>query len=340
MGFGKNRHGGVDMRRIIGSWGDQVWLTVIMVVVVFMSMFIAPSALSIAGLSSMSVYGVEIGLVAFGEMMVILSGDGGIDLSVGAMFALSQVILGVLVLHGFNLWLSILAAIGAGMMLGLINGILITRTKIPAIIATLGTMYAYGGLALVLTHGVDISPFPSSFDLIGQGIIAGWPVQLVLIYVPIALILAMVLDRTAFGWKLYLVGTNALAAALAGISVTRTRMAAYVTTGLLCAMSGVIDASRLVTARPDAGSTMNLAAITIAVLGGTKLQGGEGRLGGTILATLVITWLSYSFGLANINSVYEGGTIGIVLLLAIAAQQGTRLSAVVQRVLQRGQQNV
>lgn len=327
------------MRGAIEGLGDQVWLVIIMLAVVVSSIFIAPSALSLEGLSSMSVYGVEIGLIAFGEMMVIISGNGGIDLSVGAMFALSQVFLGVLVLHGLNVWVAIFVVMVTGTALGLINGILVTLMKIPAIIATLGTMYAYGGIALVLTHGIDISPFPSSFGLIGQGIIAGWPVQLVLIYLPIALILAVVLSRTVFGWKLYLVGTNALAATLNGISVTKIRMATYAITGLLCSIAGIIDASRLVTARPDAGSTLNLAAITIAVLGGTKLQGGEGRLGGTILATLAITWLSYSFGLANINSVYEGGTVGIVLLLAIAAQQGNHLPGMVQRMFQRERQH-
>ncbi|WP_020374190.1 ABC transporter permease [Sulfobacillus thermosulfidooxidans] len=320
--------------------GDQLWLAIIMLAVIVLSVFIAPAALSLQGMSSMSVYGVEIGLVAFGEMMVILSGNGGIDLSVGAMFALSQVILGVLVMHGLDVWEALFVVMVAGGILGLLNGVLVTLMKIPAIIATLGTMYVYGGIALVLTHGIDISPFPTSFDLIGQGLIAGWPVQLILIYIPVAVVLALLLSRTAFGWKLYLVGTNATAAMLNGISVTQTRLITYAITGLLCSIAAIIDASRLVTARPDAGSTMNLAAITIAVLGGTKLQGGEGRISGTILATLAITWLSYSFGLANINSVYESGTVGIVLLLAIAAQQSHRLIGAVKRLLHRRQQYV
>ncbi|WP_430626160.1 ABC transporter permease [Sulfobacillus thermotolerans] len=311
-----------------------------MIAVIVLSVFIAPSALSLQGISAMSVYGVEIGLVAFGEMMVILSGNGGIDLSVGAMFALSEVILGVLVLHGLNVWIAVFVVFFGGIILGLINGILVTVMNIPAIIATLGTMYAYGGIALVLTHGIDISPFPASFDIIGQGLIAGWPLQLLLIYLPVAVILALLLSRSAFGWRLYLVGTNATAAMLNGISIMKTRLVTYAITGLLCSLAAVIDASRLVTARPDAGSTMNLAAITIAVLGGTKLQGGEGRLSGTILATLAITWLSYSFGLANINSVYEGGTVGIVLLLAIAAQQGHRVASAIQHLVHRGQQHV
>ena len=129
-----------------------------------------------------------------------------------------------------------------------------------------------------------------------------------------------------------LVGSNALAAQYSGISVNKVRLVAYVGAGLLSAVAGIIDASRLVTARPDAGSTANLAAITIAVLGGTKLQGGEGSIGGTILATLAITWLGYAFGLANINAVYEEGAVGIVLLLTIAAQEHSHLLKIFRHI--------
>jgi ribose/xylose/arabinose/galactoside ABC-type transport system permease subunit len=300
---------------------SQGWLFGMFLVIVAVSWALAPASLSVTGISAMSVYGVEIGLIAFGEMLVILSGGGGIDLSVGSMFALSQVLLGVLVLHHLSLALAMVIALASGMAMGLVNGLIVTALGIPAIIVTLATMYAYGGLALVLTHGIDISPFPPSFDFIGQGLVLGLPFQLVAIYAPVAVLIALILYRTAYGWNLQLVGTNALAAQYSGVSVMKTRLATYASAGVLSAMAGIIDASRLVTARPDAGGTANLAAITIAVLGGTKLEGGQGSIAGTALATLAITWLSYSFGLANINSVYQEGAVGLVLLLTILAQQ-------------------
>lgn len=299
----------------------QRWLIVVFLASVVLSAVMAPASISFQGISAMSVYGVEIGIIAFGEMLVIMSGGGGIDLSVGSMFALSQVILGVSIMHGLSLPLALLVSILSGIMMGLINGLVVTALGIPAIIVTLASMYVYSGIALLLTHGVDISPFPATFNFIGQGLVLGMPFQLLAIYIPTAFIVFIVLRQTAYGWNLRLVGTNAMAAQYSGISVNKIRLAAYATAGLLSAMAGIIDASRLITARPDAGSTANLAAITIAVLGGTKLQGGEGTVGGTVLATLAITWISYSFGLANINSVYEEGAVGIVLLLTIAAQQ-------------------
>lgn len=299
----------------------QRWLIVVFLASVVLSAVMAPASISFQGISAMSVYGVEIGIIAFGEMLVIMSGGGGIDLSVGSMFALSQVILGVSIMHGLSLPLALLVSILSGVMMGLINGLVVTALGIPAIIVTLASMYVYSGIALLLTHGVDISPFPATFNFIGQGLVLGMPFQLLAIYIPTAFIVFIVLRQTAYGWNLRLVGTNAMAAQYSGISVNKIRLAAYATAGLLSAMAGIIDASRLITARPDAGSTANLAAITIAVLGGTKLQGGEGTVGGTVLATLAITWISYSFGLANINSVYEEGAVGIVLLLTIAAQQ-------------------
>ncbi len=317
---------------ISGIFKGKERLFMIFLIIVAFSALIAPSSLSFQGISAMSVYGVEIGIVAFGEMLVIMSGGGGIDLSVGSMFALSQVILGILVAHGLPLALAIFLSLFSGALMGFLNGVVVTRLKIPAIIVTLASMYAYAGIALVLTNGIDISPFPASFNFIGQGMILGIPFQLIAIYIPVALLLYIGLHRTDYGWNLKLVGSNALAAQYSGISVNKVRLVAYVGAGLLSAVAGIIDASRLVTARPDAGSTANLAAITIAVLGGTKLQGGEGSIGGTILATLAITWLGYAFGLANINAVYEEGAVGIVLLLTIAAQEQSNLLKVFRHI--------
>lgn len=302
-------------------WLRHGFLLLILGLTLALGILLNPQLLTGGALAAVAVNGVEVGLMALGELLVIVGGDGGIDLSVGSMFALSEVILGVLVAHGLNVWLATAATLLAGILLGAVNGLGVTRLGIPAIITTLGTMYAYSGAALLLTHGVDISPFPASFGVLGQGTVAGIPVQLLFIYLPTVVVLGYGLTRTTFGWELYFVGTNARAAALAGLNPRRTRWWSYVLTGFLSALAGIIDASRLVTARPDAGAHANLAAITIAVLGGADLAGGRGDVSGTVLATAIITVLSYSFSLANVNSVLETGAVGVVLLVAIAGQR-------------------
>lgn len=295
-------------------------LLTILILAIIVANILFPGATSPSNLASMSTFGVEIGLMAFGQSIVILGGGGGIDLSVGSIFALSQIIIAVLIGHGLNMWLAILFALVAGIIMGAINGVLVTKFRVPAIIATLATMYGFSGLALVISHGIDISNFPSNYAVFGQGLLGGIPFQLIAIYVPVGLLLWFLITRTIYGYKLYLTGTNELAARLSGINVGNIRVWAYVITGLLCAIAAVISSSRLVTAQPDAGSTANLEAITIAVLGGTSIFGGRGSVMGTFLATVVITLIGYSFGLANINSVVETGTIGVILILVMLLQ--------------------
>lgn len=295
-------------------------LFAILLVVLAVTESITPAVLAPSNLAGMSVFGVEVGLLALGETVVILGGGGGIDLSVGAMLAVSQVVLGVLFQAHVNVWIAALAALLAGVAMGTINGLFITVLGIPAILVTLATLYAYQGIALVLAKGVDISGFPPSFGILGQSRVLGIPFQLLVIYLPTAALLWYAISRSLYGYRVRLSGTNATAAFLSGINVGRTRFKGYVIAGLLSSMAAVIQTSRVVTARPDAGATANLAAITIAVLGGTSIFGGEGTVGGTVLATLVIALLSYSFALANINSVLETGIVGLILIVAIAGQ--------------------
>lgn len=305
------------LRNVVSQYGV---LLIILILAIIFANIIYPGATNSNNLASMSTFGVEIGLMAFGESIVILGGGGGIDLSVGSIFALSQIIVAVLIGHGLNMWLAILVALIAGVIMGAINGLLVTKLRVPAIIATLATMYGFSGIAMVISNGTDISDFPRNYAIFGQGLVGGIPFQVVFVYLPAAIILWYLITRTIYGYKLYLSGTNELAARLSGINVGNVRTWAYVITGLLCAIAAIISSSRLVTAQPDAGGTANLEAITISVLGGTSIFGGRGSVMGTFLATVVITLIEYSFDLANINSVIETGVIGILLVLVMLLQ--------------------
>lgn len=281
---------------------------------------------------NMTQYGVEIGLLALGETLVIISGGGSIDLSVGSMLSLSGVFMGLLTMRvGLNVWLAALLGILSGGLLGAINALFITRIGIPALIVTLGTLYAYASAALVLTDTVPISGLPEHFFVLGQSKVLGVPFQVLMIFIPVALVLHVALRRTIFGRNLHAVGTNEVAARFAAINVGAVRFWVFTLAGLLAGLAAVVMTSRVASARPDAGVGYELQAITIAVLGGTSILGGEGTVLGTILGVLVITVLSNGLQLAGINPIWQLGAVGIVLVGTVLlnqwlARRGLRLA--------------
>jgi ribose transport system permease protein len=278
-----------------------------------------PSILSVQNLDSMAVFGVEIGMIALGQTLVICGGASGIDLSVGAIAALAQVILGRL-LHLDVAWP---AAVGitllAGLGLGGINAVAISRFRIPPIIATLATLFGYDGLALVLTGGVniDLTHAAPMFLAIGQGHVLGLPFQLVALYLPLLVIFAFLQHGSRFGRALYLAGTSDRAADLAGLRVARLRGWTYVVCGLVSTIAGIVGAAWLGTARPDAAGEANLISIAIVVLGGTGIFGGGGSVIGTALATVVLAVVDYGLSYNNFNPIYQAGVIGIILIAVI-----------------------
>jgi ribose/xylose/arabinose/galactoside ABC-type transport system permease subunit len=220
--------------------------------------------------------------------------------------------------HHVPVWLAIATALVVGAAGGALNGLVVVGLGIPAIIVTLGTLYAYSGLAEVLANGVNLTGFPSSFSTIGQGTIGGIPDQFLLIYVPIAVVVWYVASRSLYAYRIRLSGTNPVAAYLSGVDVRATRFKAYVVSGLLAALAGIVESSLTMTADPlSGGGTTVFIVVTIVVLGGVDLFGGEGTIVGVALASLVMTVLGYSFDLANANSILETGLTGVLLILAI-----------------------
>jgi ribose/xylose/arabinose/galactoside ABC-type transport system permease subunit len=308
------------MRSLGKSLNQYVALIILIVIVVVAANIVYPGATSIDNIYSMSTFGVEIGLIALGMTLVIMAGGGGIDLSVGSNYALTQIIAAKLMVDGVNMWAAVGIAILSGLIMGFINGYMVTKLRIPAIIATLATMYVFNGAALLLSNGMNIAGMTEDFAIFGQGVLFGIPFQFIAIYLPALIILAYLLGRSLFGYQLYLTGTNDVSAKLAGINTDRIRLITYMITGLLCAIAGIIGSSRLLTARPDAGDIMNLQAVTIAVLGGASIFGGRGTMIGTFLSTIVITLLAYICNLVNINSVMQTGVIGVILIAITLGQ--------------------
>lgn len=297
------------------------FLVMFVFLVGFLMSLLSPFFLRVNNLLGMTRFGAVLALVAMAETLVIIGGGGGIDLSVGSIISLAAVALGLTYQATGSVMAGILAALIVGCAMGAFNGFCIVVLRMPPLIVTLGTMFAFGALALVITGGSPVSGFPDWFGYLGYETIAGIPAQILFVVLPTFVVLWFVLNRLTFGRNLFLIGVNETSARFAGIHVGRHRFQLYVISGLLAALGGVVSTAWLMAARPDVGRDIELQAITVAVLGGANIFGGEGSLGGTILAVLVVTMLATGLQLANINTVWQLGALGVVLLVSVSLNQ-------------------
>ena len=261
------------------------------------------------------------GIIAIGMTFVILT--AGIDLSVGSVLALSSVVTADMLQQGMSVPLAIAIGLGAGLAMGLINGLVITRGKVPPFVTTLGMMTIARGLALTYTDGKPITGLPDSFRFIGTGSIGPIPTPIVI--AAVAYILAYILlNRTTFGQAVYAIGNNPEAARFAGLSVNRTITVVYMIAGACSALAGLILIARLDSAQPTAGLGFELDAIAAVVVGGTRCSGGQGGLGGTLIGVLIIAVLDNGLNLMNVSSFYQPVVSGIVIAVALLLHRAIR----------------
>lgn len=279
---------------------------------------LSPYFLQLDNLLSMTQFGAVVGLLALGQSMVILGGDGGIDLSVGSTMSLSGVVMGLVAQDlGVTPWLAAVVALVAGLLLGLLNGFLVTVVRIPALIATLGTLFLYSSVALVLTGGGQTGGMDrDGFRNLGNSTIAGIPTQVLVVLIPAYLIVGALLAWTRYGRTIYQAGNNEKSAALVGINVTGLRLSLYCWSGVLAALAAVVSNSWLLTARPSAGLNLELQAVTIAVLGGIHIFGGRGSLGGVALAVLLVIVVNSGLQLAGFSQTIQAGVLGALLVIS------------------------
>jgi ribose/xylose/arabinose/galactoside ABC-type transport system permease subunit len=283
-------------------------------------------------MSASLINAVPLAMLGLAELLVILSGRGGIDLSVGAIVSLAGMVFGFAYGEwGWPLWAAILLTVAFGGACGALNGFLVAYVGFPALIATLATFYAYKSLAIVINDQSPIStpPIQALFSitrsvelpLFGE-YVPDVPLGLFTFLLPTVLVVWVLLARTTYGRRLYGIGTNDVAARWSGLPVRGTRFKAYLYAGLISGLVAVITVAQFASARPDAGVTGNgmaLPAITIAVLGGVAITGGIGRVAGVVLATLLIVWLNAGILLAfvgNEGSQYQLLALGAVLIFA------------------------
>ena len=264
-------------------------------------------------------YFTELGLLTIAATIVLLT--RGIDLSVAAMLSLSAVTLGVLhVDHGVSIWLALAAALAVGLLAGLLNGLLVVRLGLSPIVATLATLTLYRGVALGLTRGRNLGPYPSSLQELGQGEVGGIPLQ-TFVLIAVAIVVAFVLRRTVTGRWIYAAGGNRRAARLAGVPVDRVVIGAYAAAGLIAAIAGIIAAARFNTARSDFADGSELDAITAAILGGVAIAGGRGSVVWALLGALALAVLRNGLTLLGYSGFIQIVAIGLILVAAVVADR-------------------
>jgi rhamnose transport system permease protein len=257
----------------------------------------------------------EVGLVALPMTFVIVT--GGIDLSVGSIFGLSAILLGVFWQNmGMPLPVAMVAAVLVGAVAGLGNGFIITRFKVPPLIATLATLALYRGLAEGISQARSVRGYPDWFLGLGTNDMLGVPNQLWLMIVCFV-IAAFILGMTTFGRATYAIGSNEVAARFSGLKVDRAKLLIYGASGLIAGLAAVIFVSRVSTTRSDMGTGLELDVITAVVLGGTSIFGGRGTIIGTGLGLILMQALKNGLALSGVKGDGTIVVIGAVLIAAI-----------------------
>lgn len=261
-----------------------------------------------------------VGIVAIGETLVLIT--GGVDISVGAMAALTGVVTSVLWLeHGIqSIWVCAFIGLLSGALFGLINGLLITQFKINPLITTLGTYSIARGLAFVLSGGQTNLLNDKGFQFIGRGDIGGIPFSLLLM-IGLYLFFMLVLRYTPFGRNLYAIGGSREASRLAGIRVNHHLLVVYVLCGLLAALGGIVNISQIASSAPRSAVGLEFTAIAAVVLGGTPLSGGKGTLIGTLIGVIILRVLDNGLILLKVSSFWQDVARGLVLLFAVGFDQ-------------------
>jgi ribose transport system permease protein len=255
-----------------------------------------------------------IAIMVVGIAPVIIT--GGIDLSIGSVLGFSSVTTAVLLSNGFGIPVAVVLGLAAGFLSGAANGLLITTTKLPPFIATLGMMSIARGLAFALTGGETIRDLPPSFLVLGQGEIFHIPIP-ILIMIVVAIIVGYALKATKWGRYVYAIGGNEEASVYSGVNVHRVKFVVYSLCGLLAGIAGVIFTSRFGVGQSTSGLGYELDVIAAAVIGGISLSGGRGAILGAVVGSLLMGILRNGLVLLNVSAYWQQVAIGLVIILAV-----------------------
>ena len=276
----------------------------------------APGFLSGQNLNSILSDVAEVALIALPLTLIIIAAE--IDLSVASMLGLTCALLGSLWNHGWPMELIIPTVIVAGGVLGLFNGLLVTRLGLPSLAVTIGTLGLYRGLAFVILGDQAVTEFPGNYLDLGQGSFAGTQIpNPTILFVILAVIFGVALHRTAVGRSIFAIGANDEAARFAGLRVKRVRFWLFVVSGVVSALAGIVYTFRFGSARGDNGTGLELSVVACVLLGGVSIFGGRGHLVGVIVAVFLLGTLRNALTLNNVSSDALTVVTGGLLLLSV-----------------------
>ena len=260
-----------------------------------------------------------VGIVAIGEMLVMVT--GAMDVSLAAILSVSGLVAAILMIQAVPPLLAVVAGVGAGGAIGLVNGLIVTKSKINSIIATLGMFSILGGLALMVTQGQTIyGQALDDIDFLSSGAVIGVRVPILVMFALYALF-SVVLSRTLFGAQLYAVGSNEKAAWLAGLRVDRIRIAAFVLAGVLAGVGGVMQAARQGSATATMGEEFLFPILTTVILAGVSLSGGKGRLLNVLIAAIFLVTITNGMVLLGLSVNAQRVASGVILIVALSLDQ-------------------
>jgi len=291
-------------------------LVALIVIAVVVNTRLTPYFLNAQNLSRTSADFMELGLMMLPMVFIIITGN--IDLSVASNLGMCASFMAVLWNLHVNIWIAAAAALVLGTLGGLLNGFLIARVKLPALVATLGTYAFFRGVAYVLLGDQAGRGYPPAFTYLGQGQLFGTLIPFsVGLFAVLALIFGLVLHRTTFGRYLFTIGNNENASIYAGIPAARIKMIIYTLSGFMSALAGLVLAARFGSTRPDIGTGLELTVITAAVLGGVDINGGIGTMPGAVLSLVLIGLIRFGMGLKNVQDQVQIIAIGSLLIFSI-----------------------
>ena len=276
-----------------------------------------PNAMALSTVTTVLQFSTLLALVSLGQAMVIIGGGAGIDLSVGGIVSLTAILAMLLANVGLPPALVPIACLLFGTLLGLFNGLLVTRLRLLPLIATLGTFYVFSGAALAITGGSAISGAPKFLLPWGRGTLLGVPLPFLTMALPLFIVAALLLRFTAWGRWIYAFGFNERSARLIGIPVDRARLIAYGFSGLMAGLAALVSLAWLGSARPNIGQNLELTSLTAVMLGGIAIFGGRGGVVGVLAAVLLLVTLQTGLLQLNVNSIWQVGIVGALLVLVL-----------------------
>lgn len=295
-------------------WKSQsFFLFLVIVVISVVAGLINPRFFTVANLLAIFQQIAVLGIVTMSMVFMLMSGL--LDLSVGPMIGLAAVIVCKLTILGHSLWLALAAGVAACLAAGLVNGVIVAKTRCVPLIATLGLGYVYNGIAMVISGGLTIT-LKAEFNFLGREKILGIPVSMIVLMATVVFTW-FVLKHTAYGRRITAIGGNEEAAFLAGIGTTNYKIVNYVLSSALCALAGLVLVSRLGSVVAQAGDEYTLRSLAAAVVGGVTFEGGRGTVVGAFLGVILLGIIANAMNILRVSSYWQTAVLGVVIVVAV-----------------------